>query len=1075
MRFTTDEIKRIVSESKNYSLIWRMVDYEIVDRFVMIENTFTYDYEITANITSYERSYKCTITADKYGEVDSYHCPCPYCTSESACAHIGILMAVVNQQNPEVFPYYYEKDKAEDFETRHRRFMLKQQMWASQRYLEERRESAMLIEIQQQQQEKISVTAYLQQGNNGYDQEHYGVSFKIGAKRMYMIKNLREFIKNVVMQRETTYGKGLKTNHSKNNMTASSALVIQFIQDALFLQDEYHETTLKEISLYENTIDHFYEVFSDQANIPNTDFMSINLAEHKIKLKCTKENGLTSIALENPVSMIYGKQAMYSVVQSAEMDKYLVIKYNVNQQREVIDFMKQIDAKGLLVEEAALDDFNRYVYHNIKGFFDIDENALQSTVLDNRLELYGDLDQEGFIVFRIKAYADETLLNQSFKVLPSASLNFLRIKEVFHHFAGEFGDDEQIVKFSVADDSTGSFIHDGIETLKTYAVIYISDALKRMRLSSRPVVQVGLSFTNNLLHVDLTSEGIPKEELQDVLHAYRRKKKFYRLKNGEMIILNEGDFDDVEHFLEKLGRSAKDIEQGSVAVNPYRIFSLDNLAHQFPSFTVDSLSSFSEQLHSMQTINAAAFQLPAGVHAELRNYQIEGYQWLRTLHHYGFGGILADDMGLGKTLQMITYFASFPDETQNLVVCPSSVLLNWEQEVLRFAPDLRIITINGPKQQRLQQMEHIMQANVVIISYDYLRRDCDTLKEIEFDCVVLDEAQYIKNHTTQNFRSVKQLKAKQRFALTGTPIENSLAELWSIFDFLMPEYLYPYAYFKKNYESPIIKENDEAVSSQLKQLVKPFILRRLKSEVLHDLPTKTEVNMLVEFSEEERRLYYANLAQVNEDLRELTNQQASEIQILAMLTRLRRLCCEPRTVYENIDHYSSKLAAVLSFVQDLIADGKKILLFSSFTSVLDLIAEAMDKEGITYNSLDGRVSKEKRQTRIAAFQAGTVDVFLISLRAGGTGINLTAAEVVIHFDPWWNISAQNQATDRAYRIGQQNNVLVYKFIMKGSIEEKIQHLQNQKKLLSDTFVEDSDGSITVMNKEEIISLFSMDD
>ncbi len=455
------------------------------------------------------------------------------------------------------------------------------------------------------------------------------------------------------------------------------------------------------------------------------------------------------------------------------------------------------------------------------------------------------------------------------------------------------------------------------------------------------------------------------------------------------------------------------------------------------------------------------------------DYQKEGYQWLRTIHDCGFNGILADDMGLGKTLQVIALIELLKLKQVSIVICPSSLIYNWEDEVNKFAPDLKVKCIVGNQSIRQNIINEVQNYRLVITSYDYMRRDYQLYQQVEFGYIILDESQYIKNQKTKNAQSVKELKGLHKLALSGTPIENSLAELWSVFDFLMPQYLFNYHYFKKQYESKIVKDHDEEAIKQLRKLVSPFILRRNKKDVLLELPDKIEKTQIIPFTSKESELYFANLAQVNQELQALFQTEAvDKIQILAMLTKLRQICCEPRMIYENIDEVSSKMKACLELINSYKMNNQKVLLFSTFTKVFDLFEEEFYLNGITYFKLTGTTSKEKRKEYVDRFQNNEVDVFLISLKAGGTGLNLTQAEAVIHFDPWWNLSAQNQATDRAYRIGQHKNVQVHKLIMKDSIEEKIQKLQNKKKELADMFVENNEGNITSLSKDELMELFS---
>ncbi|MCF0115822.1 MAG: DEAD/DEAH box helicase, partial [Erysipelotrichaceae bacterium] len=457
----------------------------------------------------------------------------------------------------------------------------------------------------------------------------------------------------------------------------------------------------------------------------------------------------------------------------------------------------------------------------------------------------------------------------------------------------------------------------------------------------------------------------------------------------------------------------------------------------------------------------------------LRDYQKDGYQWLSTMRDYGFNGILADDMGLGKTLQVISLLDTMKSDKPSLVVCPASLVYNWEEEVHKFTNDLKISCVVGNEGNRTAIIEG-MDRGLYVTSYDYIRRDYEKYEGITFNYVILDEGQAIKNARTKNASAVKSLTADHRLVLTGTPIENSLAELWSMFDFLMPGYLFNYNYFAKYYERSIVRDEDEEKSEQLRKLVSPFILRRNKKEVLTELPDKIESVHAIAFSSEENDLYYANLASANEQLQEvLKMEQVDDIKILALLTRLRQLCIDPRMIYENIQQPSEKIKATLDLIEMLKENQQKVLLFSSFTSALDLIEDELMKRDISYYKFTGSVSKEDRRAYVHDFQEEKVDVMLVSLKAGNTGLNLTAASAVIILDPWWNVSAENQAIDRAYRIGQEKNVQVYKMIMKDSIEEKIQKLQSMKKKLADQFVEGNEGSISSMSKDEIMSLFKM--
>ena len=413
----------------------------------------------------------------------------------------------------------------------------------------------------------------------------------------------------------------------------------------------------------------------------------------------------------------------------------------------------------------------------------------------------------------------------------------------------------------------------------------------------------------------------------------------------------------------------------------------------------------------------------------------------------------------------------------SLVVSPSSLTLNWQNEAEKFAQGLKTLVIRGTLTERRRQIEEIDAYDLVITSYDLLKRDIELYekKNYQFRYIVADEAQYLKNSNTQNAKAIKKIKADTRYALTGTPIENSLAELWSIFDFIMPGYLFSYRTFKSMYEMPIVKEENKEVMGKLRMLIEPFILRRNKKEVLSELPDKSITILKNEMGEEQRNIYLNYLMQAKQELAEEINSngyEKSQMQILAALTRLRQICCHPSLFMENYQEGSSKLDQCMEIVQEAANGGHKILLFSGYTSMFEIIEKELKQRKIPYFKLTGSTKVEERIKLVDEFNENPdIKVFLISLKAGGTGLNLTGADMVIHYDPWWNLSTENQATDRAYRIGQKNNVQVYKLITKNSIEEKIYELQQKKAELVDNMLSTKTSFINKMSKEEIMNLF----
>ena len=526
----------------------------------------------------------------------------------------------------------------------------------------------------------------------------------------------------------------------------------------------------------------------------------------------------------------------------------------------------------------------------------------------------------------------------------------------------------------------------------------------------------------------------------------------------------------LDELASTMNLTSKDFKKETIEKPAYQAFHLMDVDSELDVRNDDSVNEYTNRL---MKVKEQTIQLKSEHKSLLRTYQQQGIQWLYDLKNMNLNGILADDMGLGKTLQVLVFYEQYVSKDKpSLIVCPSSLMYNWMSEIEKFHIGVDAVCVTGMQEVRKDIIQESHE--LYITTYDYLRRDVELYMPMEFEYIVLDEAQFIKNPKTKNAQSVKSLKSKHRLALTGTPIENSLSELWSIFDFLLPGYLYSLNYFTKNFEKPIQMGDDDR-QSQLQKLVSPFILRRTKKQVLKDLPDKVEKDMWLNLSPDEKQLYLANLAQVNEQLQEqLKLEQVDSILIIAMMTRLRQICCEPRMLYENYQGESTKFTMCLDLIETLKENGKKVLLFSSFTSIFDSFIEEFNHRGIKYHMITGAVDKKKRKEEVDAFQSDDSDVFLISLKAGGTGLNLTKAQAVIHFDPWWNVSAQNQATDRAYRIGQTKNVLVYQLLMKNTIEEKIYEMQKRKKEMSDVFVENSKGGIASLSKEELKDLFSME-
>jgi len=472
----------------------------------------------------------------------------------------------------------------------------------------------------------------------------------------------------------------------------------------------------------------------------------------------------------------------------------------------------------------------------------------------------------------------------------------------------------------------------------------------------------------------------------------------------------------------------------------------------------EALRELAQRLGSLEGIPPVP--APPGLQAELRPYQLQGLAWLQFLRETGFGGVLADDMGLGKTVQALAHLLIEKQagrlDVPALIVAPTSLMANWRHEAERFTPALRVLTLHGPQRKAL--FDVIDSHDLVLTTYPLLSRDHQVLCSHAFHCLILDEAQTIKNPRAKAAQIARKLDARHRLCLTGTPMENHLGELWSLFHFIAPGYLGDMQDFRRRFRLPIEEHGDQGRRLALQRRIAPFLLRRTKQAVASELPDKVEIVRTVALDDAQAGLYESVRASMDKKVRETLSRKGlarSHITILDALLKLRQICCDPRLV--KLAHApklqrSAKLELLLEMLPELLAEGRRILLFSQFTSMLSLIEAELKHLDIRYTKLTGQT--RKREQVIEQFRSGTVPLFLISLKAGGVGLNLTEADTVIHYDPWWNPAVENQATDRAHRIGQSNTVFVYKLVTERTVEEKILALQARKAELANGLYRD---------------------
>ena len=668
-----------------------------------------------------------------------------------------------------------------------------------------------------------------------------------------------------------------------------------------------------------------------------------------------------------------------------------------------------------------------------------------------------------------------------------------------------FGPESASIALS-EEDAVARLVFTGLSEFRALGNVFTTPAFDRLIKDEKPRLSLGVSLSGNLINLTVDAGDLAPAELAAMLASYRKKKRYHRLRGGAFVDLEDFDLSQLDRLASDLGITQKELASGVVELPSFRAFYLDEEQN------LDRDRSFTQYLENFHRVNETNYSVPEGLTATLRPYQVEGFRWLSARVDAGFGGILADEMGLGKSVQLISLLVARAQEARgvgpSLIVCPSSLVYNWLAEFERFAPGLSVAAVVGNAAERKVIRGRAFSAydaqlaaaagttdsgnaphagdqhspvDVLVTSYDLARIDSPDYAGREFYLCALDEAQYIKNPATLTTRAIKRLGARHRFALTGTPMENRLSELWSIFDFLMPGLLGPYARFRERFELPIVG-GDEDVAARLTAATGPFILRRQKADVLTDLPDKLESVVYAPLEGQQLKLYRAHEQHLREELtrqrrerkerqaKRAAGEQVSNVEVLAELMRLRQLCCDPRLVFENYRGHGAKLDAIMELVSSARDGGEKTLIFSQFTSFLELIAQRLDEADIAYYTITGSTPKKDRVDMVNEFNGNNVPVFLVSLKAGGTGLNLTGASVIIHADPWWNAAAQQQATDRAHRIGQTRVVSVQKVIAKGTIEERILHLQEEKSKLADQVIGAAGMSLASLSTDELIDL-----
>ena len=922
------------------------------------------------------------------------------------------------------------------------------------------------------------------------------LEFKVGRERYYLVKDLTAFARAVRENSYVEYGRSFGFHHCAAAFTPESRGLLELVMELAELVKPQREAELAPVHR-----DRFFNLVMDRAievQLPGGTRTRLWVEQRDPRLQLTaRKYGRDGIRISYDGAVDGDETRQITAGFGGERHLYLVhgdrlCRCSRDFTQAVQPFLEQINresSRAVLVGEKDIPLFYTRVMKSIAPYASVqDEDVDWKSYEPCPLRAQFKFDSRGFNEllmepclsygdFSFHPVEDENLPRSVCRDVPGE----FRISQVINRYFRYKEPDGIRLVIKNDEEAVYRLLTEGIEEFRSLGEVLISEELKQWKVLAPPKVSVGVSMNKGWLDLTVDTGGLSDQELAKILAAYSQKKRYYRLKSGEFLQLGEGGLYTVARLAKELGISRKDLQSRTMKLPAFRAMYLDSVLKEGPGVAYYRDQLFKALVRGLRSVEDSDYPVPERLQGVLREYQKTGFHWLKTLDGFGFGGILADDMGLGKTIQTIAlledeYGGGTGETAPSLIVCPASLVYNWEHEIRKFAPDLSICSVVGNAGEREALLREAAacpeKTAVFITSYDLLKRDVEQYAQIRFRFQIIDEAQYIKNAATQSARAVKAVTARTRFALTGTPVENRLSELWSIFDYLMPGFLFGAQHFRKEYELPIVRDQDGEALERLRRITGPFILRRVKKDVLRELPDKLETVVYSRMEEEQKNLYAAGAARLKERLERSGSEGLGEerFQVLADLTRLRQICCDPRLCYENYKGGSAKLDTCMDLVRRGVEGEHKILLFSQFTSMLELIEARLNQEGIASYKLTGATSKEERMRMVGEFAGDGTPGFLISLKAGGTGLNLTAADIVIHYDPWWNVAAQNQATDRSHRIGQEKQVTVFKLIARNTVEENILTLQESKSRLSEQVITGEGGSFGGLTREDILRI-----
>lgn len=893
------------------------------------------------------------------------------------------------------------------------------------------------------------------------------VKILIGDEKLYTLGNHASAFKSVYEsgEGEVYFGKSFTYNPQKYYLSSDAETILKAYYNT-FDDGGYNYINTSSLKKFLNKLKNIKFVINNYEVDGISEYFPIDT--NLIKKNETYELDFDLENIENLIEKDY---------------EYIFYKgklYHLNaKEQELIEDLKQNELDKLIISKDKLDLFNKGLLKVVRKKLKIDSSVVD-IVLPSiiKAKLYFDIRNEYIISNIVFNYDDKEIdyFNKSNEILRDINFETSVLNDV-----GKYGFILEKDKLVLRDiEQEVEFLEIGLEQLATKYEIFTTEKFKNIKIKKKTSVSSMFGIgQDNILNYNFNLGDINSSELVSIFDSMKSKKKYYRLKNGDIINLEDESLQELNNLTEELELTDEEIINGKGSILKYRAIYLDSLKKtKYSIISTDNLfDNFIKNFYEYKDSNLSLEDTSI-----LRDYQLTGVKWLYNLAKTGFGGILADEMGLGKTIQVIYYIKQMLKDNPTskfLIVVPTSLAYNWEHEFDSFASQIKKAICIGSKEKRKHILKDLNKINVIITTYGLLREDEEIYENLNFNTMIIDEAQNIKNNHAGITKVVKSIKAETKFALTGTPLENSILELWSIFDFIMPGYLANLTKFQSKYKIKDFDEDSEILIKGLSKQINPFILRRKKSDVVKELPEKLINDIYIDLKDEQKKLYVAELNRVKEEMDKIIKEEGmnkARFLILQLLTKLRQICIDPSIVYDNYTDGSNKIEQLENIVSEYTKNNHKVLIFSSFKTALNIVKEKLNNAKIKTYMIDGSVPAKTRIEMVDNFNENDdIKVFLIMLKSGGTGLNLASADVVIHLDLWWNPQAENQATDRAHRIGQTNTVEVIHLITKGTIEEKILELQNKKRILSDKLIDGEirdKNIISELTKEDIEKLLS---